>query len=403
MALQWIEGFELYGGTSTTPNSLTRKWDVGNRTGSSNFVPSATGALFGYAMKLGKNTANPDSLCTPNTLNSHATYIVGFRFRRTSTSYNNFFLLQLADYTSVVGPTVGLRINGTNIEACRCSQYGGVLNNSPTGGYGVYHRLITPDQQMVAQQWTTRHTWTNALGSSIDTNWYHVQFKFTKTSGSLGDVDLRVNGVSFGGTTGLNFQGNTWNGSSWDTVDTATTLNCAIFYTYMPFGSPNPSSHTVNNIIDLDDIYICDGSGSSNNDYLGTAVVEGLVPTGAGTNAQWTPNSGNNYAAVDDFPSDDDTSYISTTTVNNRDTYVYSNPVNTRSGLRGVMINAEARNIGGGTPTMSLGNYLSSSYTDGSALTVSNSAYEHFYQIQEGPWTATDVDDAEFGVKLESV
>ncbi len=71
----------------------------------------------------------------------------------------------------------------------------------------------------------------------------------------------------------------------------------------------------------LDDIYIYDGEGTTNNDFLGTVFVEGLLPTADGNSSDWTPSSGtDNYALIDENPSDlDGTDSVSTTTADAKD------------------------------------------------------------------------------------
>ena len=59
----------------------------------------------------------------------------------------------------------------------------------------------------------------------------------------------------------------------------------------------------------FDDFYALNGVTSPNNDFLGECRVETLVPNGAGSSTQWTPQSGSNWQMVDDAGFDGDTSY----------------------------------------------------------------------------------------------
>jgi hypothetical protein len=53
----------------------------------------------------------------------------------------------------------------------------------------------------------------------------------------------------------------------------------------------------------LDDVYVCDNTGTVNNTQLGDSTVELLLPTGDGSLSGWTPSSGtDHYAMVDDAP-----------------------------------------------------------------------------------------------------
>ncbi len=75
--------------------------------------------------------------------------------------------------------------------------------------------------------------------------------------------------------------------------------------------------------LDYDDCYLCDGSGSAPlNTFLGDIRVDVRMPTADGATAEWTPSTGSdNYAMVDEIPPDGDTTYNSTTVVDNIDTF----------------------------------------------------------------------------------
>ena len=85
----------------------------------------------------------------------------------------------------------------------------------------------------------------------------------------------------------------------------------------------NGSSVAPNVIVD--DLYLCDDSGSTNNDFLGICAVERLMPeTGNGDHTDFTCSTGSDHGAlVDDNPPTDDTDYNSSTTVGHQDCYHY--------------------------------------------------------------------------------
>ena len=71
-----------------------------------------------------------------------------------------------------------------------------------------------------------------------------------------------------------------------------------------------------------DDLYICDDSGSAPyNNFLGEIRVYSLSPTGAGSSTQWTPDSGSNYARVNEVPYSA-ANYVQSGASGQRDTYV---------------------------------------------------------------------------------
>lgn len=139
-----------------------------------------------------------------------------------------------------------------------------------------------------------------AAGSStLSANtWYFIEFKAT-IHDSAGAVTVRLNGVDEIVLTGQ------------DTRNANTgVINRLIV------GHGDNSSATW-----FDDLYIVDTTGTSNNDFLGDVRVEALFPDGAGNSTQFTPDSGSNYARVNESAPDDDTSYVGSSTVGHKDTY----------------------------------------------------------------------------------
>ena len=71
----------------------------------------------------------------------------------------------------------------------------------------------------------------------------------------------------------------------------------------------------------FDDVYICDGTGSAPyNTFLGEIRVHSLSPTAAGSSTQWTPDTGSNYARVNEVPYSA-ANYVQSGTSGQRDTY----------------------------------------------------------------------------------
>lgn len=60
---------------------------------------------------------------------------------------------------------------------------------------------------------------------------------------------------------------------------------------------------------------------SASGDLVGTPRVGGLFPNGVGATSAWTPSAGANYTCVDETTPNDDTDYVSSSTVGNVDTY----------------------------------------------------------------------------------
>jgi hypothetical protein len=76
----------------------------------------------------------------------------------------------------------------------------------------------------------------------------------------------------------------------------------------------------------LDDWYVCDTSGSLNNDFLGGVKIECVLPqtdaVAAGSNAGLTPSTGTDHGAlVDETDANGDTDHNFSSTVGAKDTY----------------------------------------------------------------------------------
>jgi len=180
-------------------------------------------------------------------------------------------------------------------------------------------------------------------------------------------------------------------------VDTKNTANA----------SANTISFSGMSNVCFDDIYICDTSGSFNNNFLGDIRVCSLLPNGAGASIQWTPSAGANYECVDESPANDDTDYVSSATANQIDTYAYADLPAFTGDVKGVQVLICARKDDAGARQIAVVARPGITNHAGAAKDVSDS-YLYHRQIWENnpdttnPWTINEVNAAEFGVKLVS-
>jgi len=126
-------------------------------------------------------------------------------------------------------------------------------------------------------------------------------------------MELKSNFTNSGGTTELQLDGQleaTFSGDTTNGGTGITTVNIE--------GDGNP-------VCTYDDLYVCDDTGTENNDFLGPIKIESISPDGDGANTDFTPLSGANYTNVDETISDEDTSYVSSSTNNDKDTYTFPN------------------------------------------------------------------------------
>lgn len=227
----------------------------------------------------------------------------------------------------------------------------------------------------------------NALSSNI---WYYVEVKVT-ISTTVGTVDVKVDGASWISLTGQNTAAA--GGTTADRV------------AFRAGGSSGTSTARF-----FDDTYVLDGTGSApTNDFLGDCKVECIRPSGNGNSSQLVGSDGNstdNYLLVDETTPNGDTDYVESSTVGNKDTYVFGDLATTTGTVYGVQVNPYARKTDAGSRSIVSVARLSGTEADGAAKTLSTS-YLFLPDVREtkpggGSWTITDINNAEFGVKVNA-
>lgn len=281
-----------------------------------------------------------------------ATAIIGFAHRPTGTLGNNDVLM-LGDGgfgNSTAQATVRILADGSITVYRGNSSVGTVLGTSAAG----------------------------VVSSGV---WQHIEAKIT-IHDSTGAVTIRVNGVAVLTLTGV------------DTKNTAAAQWTA--FQVQP-GSGNY----------IDDLFVCDGSGSNNNDLLGDCRVECLLPsTGNGSNTGLTPSTGTDHGAlVDESAPNDDTDYNGATTTGVKDTYNFPS-VATTGAVKGVQINLSAKKTDTGTKTICAVTRPGSTDYDGPTQALATTTYQYYSSIREtnpdtsALWTVSEINAAEFGMKV---
>lgn len=145
-----------------------------------------------------------------------------------------------------------------------------------------------------------------------------------KISDTVGTVEIRSNGQSVISLTNQD----TSNGGASVKVDAISLVGVAT------------ATSVYTEAVYIGDYYICDGTGSVNNDFLGPLIVEEILPDGIGNSSGWTPKTVvDNYTQVDETPLDFDATYVSTTTTV-KDTYTMSDLSDVDGTIFGVQIDA---------------------------------------------------------------
>jgi hypothetical protein len=230
------------------------------------------------------------------------------------------------------------------------------------------------------------------LGSDFLTTantWHYVELK-VKIDDSTGTYEARLDGVSVISGTGAD----TRNGGN-ATADR------------VRFGPSVTGNATIDER--MDDVYICDDQGSTNNSFLGDVRIECLFPNNNGNSSQLVgsdSNSTDNYLLVDESTPNSDTDYVESSTVGDKDTYAMGNLTSTTGTVYGIQILPYAKKTDAGTRSIKSVTRLSATEEDSADKPLST-GYTYLPDIREtkpggGAWTITDVNNAEIGVKVSA-
>lgn len=291
------------------------------------------------------HTSGGSQLTTQKIIDAQATWIVGFAMRRTGNNGNPFFV-------ALDGATTHLDL-----------------------------RMINDVIQV------TRNGTQIGLGATtMNTNvWYYVEFKFTISD--TGSFTVRINGVADPNLDNVS-------------ADTRNAGNASVDRFNIRGGTNLLQWH-------CDDLYICDASGSTNNDFLGDVRVEALQPDGNGNSSQFVgsdANSTDNYLLVDEATPNADTDYVESGTVGNKDTYTFEAMASASGSVYGVQIVPYAKKTDAGSRSIATVARLSGTEVDGPDRSLSTD-YLYWPDVREtkpggGAWSISDVNSAEFGIKV---
>ena len=160
--------------------------------------------------------------------------------------------------------------------------------------------------------------------------------------------------------------------------------------------------------MDLDDIYICNDSGTVRNDFLGIVTIEGIAPGSDGGTTEWDPaGGGSHYSEVDDQDSDDDTSFVQTPDNNKKDLYGVTSLAFISGSILGIQVSSFARVTLAGSRTFAIVYHDGALATEdeSSPFTVNDTDYANFCKVWEqnpetsADFTLNDVNNAEIGVR----
>lgn len=151
----------------------------------------------------------------------------------------------------------------------------------------------------------------------------------------------------------------------------------------------------------VDDFYLCDASGSTNNDFLGDCRVDTLLPNGDGNYTSLTPSTGVSHYLLVDETAPNTTDYNESSTATNKDSYQMVNLGALASQtIYGVQALGAVLKDDAGARSIKVG--MRSSSTDSSsaaqALSTSQLYYSNIHETDPATataWTESGVNAAE--------
>lgn len=345
MALLWIEGFEGFGTTNgVAPVGYDEKYSSTNRL---NLTDIQAGRIAGKSWLA--NTGSAPHWRTPDFGASITTLFVGFGF--------------MAEVLN------GLRTILRFYE--------------PSDTSGLEFR-ITGAGEIAAYNWATFLGISSGAGLQAG-RWAYLEFSGF-INGSTGTVDVKVNEQTVLSLT------------SKDTLRGATAE-----WRKVEMDGPAVFPHNYW----FDDWYICDDSGSVNNDFLGSVRVDGLLPDGDSGTINWTPSAGTiNSALVDENPYDVDTTYVESLTSTDQDLYDYAAVPTTLNVIHGLQINTTVRETDISDFTLKTLIKTGTTTSADSAQAIAGTSYETLYRIAEedpdttSAWTSSGINGAQFGIEV---
>lgn len=216
--------------------------------------------------------------------------------------------------------------------------------------------------------------------------YYYIEMK-TLLHSSTGTVEMHINGQSVLTLTSKN---------------TAAAANADVVTFSGPAGGV---------LVYVDDIYVCDTTGS-NNTFLGDVQVGVIKPNAEGDKLEWVPNGTAtvHFSRVNEMPPDDDTTYVSSTmtgtsTTGPSDLYKFE-AVGTGRTILGVQTNIFARKDDEGNRALSVltsnGGSISSGDPTGRYVNLTYIDYLNQFDTNPngGAWTPTVINTTQWGVEV---
>lgn len=210
--------------------------------------------------------------------------------------------------------------------------------------------------------------------------WHYIEMKATLHD-STGAVEVRVDGVAVMSASG---------------IDTKNAGTKTVFDSIV-FGISGLANFGL-----MDDFYFCNGAGGVHDNFLGDLSIQTIYPSGAGNTTGMTPSAGANYTTVDEATGNT-SDYVSSLVITTKDTYAFGN-ISTPRTIKAVQLVQYATKLDGSRLLVPVIRSAGTDY-DSTGQPARGDWFIHRTLHPTDPatgvaWTDTNVNAAEFGVKV---
>lgn len=386
MALRWLEG----GDGACTPGMLARVYEVSSFSG----LATATLGTAGSGWRsVGRSKAHASmKLRTPELVASPENeWILGWAFR-------------------VGGNTLGLAASPS--EHPHVALFKGTdqqlrvefIADNPTKPFGVYYKLRL--MRGATQIAVSDQAW-SAIGSAWSPNnqWVYFEMK-AAVHPSAGSVEIIYHDRYFKNQTV------TWTAAV-TSINTADEGTAGADRVQLSWNTGDSFRSVV-----FDDLYVCDSTGSINNDFVGEIVIEKLSINGVGDTNQWVLAGGASSLTdaweegANTFSSAEDDERVTSETVGQISLAALTDPVGIRNvPILGIQTRVYASMDTSGTRDIQIMYRKTTgtpAQTGGGVHTLASTSIAGFASTQEldpntsAAWVVADIDGLQVGVELNS-
>jgi hypothetical protein len=347
MALLFLDSFDHYGTAD-----IALKWSATTSGVGTATIAASSGRRSGGALSIARDATVRKDIAGSSTV------ILGMAMKASAFATVNAIANGI-QFLTLAGPS-GIHL---------------YITVGPDGAIGVWNRPTSTAVQIGA-----------STGAVLQPNVYaYVEVKAT-IHATAGAVRVLVNGVSV-----LNLINQ--NTLSFDnTLAQVTRLTLS-----------NPGSSISASTALVDDLYLADATGTSNNDFFGDCRVDMVLPSSDGTYHDFTPDSGTvHYSRVNEAVADSLTN-VASSTVGAKDSYHFTALSGIVGLVRGVQIVDAALKDDAGTRSIAhlAKQGVSEAFTSAIPLSTDRKLYTTIHETDPATgtaWTQAGINSAEFGV-----